>query len=388
MFQTRGRKRPLEDDSGGGGDGFGSSHGDLDGEDNEDEGRQQQHHQEQNLQLSNCQTLDLEDLAFAQGSHFMSNKRCQLPDGSLRRTHKGYEEIHVPALKPRPFAEDEKLIPIDTLPTWAQPAFDKFKSLNRIQSRLKDATLNTDQNILVCAPTGAGKTNVALLCMLREIGKHINPDGIINGDAFKIVYIAPMRSLVQEMVGSFSKRLEKYGLIVSELTGDHQLTREQINATQVIVCTPEKWDIITRKGGDRTYTQLVRLVIFDEIHLLHDDRGPVLEALVARAIRNMETTQEEVRLVGLSATLPNYKDVATFLRVDSRQGLFYFDNSFRPVPLEQKFIGITEKKVLKRFEIMNEILYEKVLANAGKSQASNAIILRNYERFTLLVKNI
>ncbi|XP_022669999.1 U5 small nuclear ribonucleoprotein 200 kDa helicase-like [Varroa jacobsoni] len=366
--ETRGRKRPLEDDSGGGGDGFGSSHGDLDGEDNEDESRQQQHHQEQNLQLSNCQTLDLEDLAFAQGSHFMSNKRCQLPDGSLRRTHKGYEEIHVPALKPRPFAEDEKLIPIDTLPTWAQPAFDKFKSLNRIQSRLKDATLNTDQNILVCAPTGAGKTNVALLCMLREIGKHINPDGIINGDAFKIVYIAPMRSLVQEMVGSFSKRLEKYGLIVSELTGDHQLTREQINATQVIVCTPEKWDIITRKGGDRTYTQLVRLVIFDEIHLLHDDRGPVLEALVARAIRNMETTQEEVRLVGLSATLPNYKDVATFLRVDSRQGLFYFDNSFRPVPLEQKFIGITEKKVLKRFEIMNEILYEKVLANAGKSQ--------------------
>jgi len=33
-------------------------------------------------------------------------------------------------------------------------------------------------------------------------------------------------------------------------------------ATQVIVCTPEKWDIITRKGGERTYTQLVRLMIF------------------------------------------------------------------------------------------------------------------------------
>ena len=33
-------------------------------------------------------------------------------------------------------------------------------------------------------------------------------------------------------------------------------------ATQIIVCTPEKWDIITRKGGERTYTQLVRLMIF------------------------------------------------------------------------------------------------------------------------------
>lgn len=52
---------------------------------------------------------------------------------------------------------------------------------------------------------GAGKTNVALMAMLREIGKHINLDGTINVDDFKIIYIAPMRSLVQEMVGSFSK---------------------------------------------------------------------------------------------------------------------------------------------------------------------------------------
>lgn len=46
---------------------------------------------------------------------------------------------------------------------------------------------------------------MALMCMLREIGKHINMDGTINVDDFKIIYIAPMRSLVQEMVGSFGK---------------------------------------------------------------------------------------------------------------------------------------------------------------------------------------
>ncbi|XP_014818267.1 PREDICTED: U5 small nuclear ribonucleoprotein 200 kDa helicase-like, partial [Calidris pugnax] len=123
-------------------------------------------------------------------------------------------------------------------------------------------------------------------------------------------------------------RLATYGINVAELTGDHQLCKEEISATQIIVCTPEKWDIITRKGGERTYTQLVRLVILDEIHLLHDDRGPVLESLVARAIRNIEMTQEDVRLVGLSATLPNYEDVATFLRVDPAKGLFYFDNRY------------------------------------------------------------
>lgn len=49
---------------------------------------------------------------------------------------------------------------------------------------------------------------------------------------------------------------------------------------------------------------------------------------MARAIRNIEMTQEDVRLIGLSATLPNYEDVATFLRVDPAKGLFYFDNRY------------------------------------------------------------
>lgn len=51
-----------------------------------------------------------------------------------------------------------------------------------------------------------------------------------------------------------------------------------------------------------------------------------MESLVARTIRNVELTQEDVRLLGLSATLPNYEDVATCLRVDPAKGLFYFDN--------------------------------------------------------------
>uniref|UniRef100_A0A8C8IAQ2 U5 small nuclear ribonucleoprotein 200 kDa helicase n=1 Tax=Oncorhynchus tshawytscha TaxID=74940 RepID=A0A8C8IAQ2_ONCTS len=318
------------------------------------------------------QLLDLEDLAFTQGSHFMANKRCQLPDGSFRKQRKGYEEVHVPALKPKPFADDEVLVTIEKLPKYAQAGFEGFKTLNRIQSKLFKTAMETDENLLVCAPTGAGKTNVALMAMLREIGKHINLDGTINLDDFKIIYVAPMRSLVQEMVGSFSKRLASYGITVSELTGDHQLCKEEINATQVIVCTPEKWDIITRKGGERTYTQLVRLIIIDEIHLLHDDRGPVLESLVARTIRNVELTQEDVRLLGLSATLPNYEDVATCLRVDPAKGLFYFDNSFRPVPLEQTYVGITEKKAIKRFQIMNEIVYEKIMEHAGKNQVRPA----------------
>ena len=59
-------------------------------------------------------------------------------------------------------------------------------------------------------------------------------------------------------------------------------------------------------------------------------------------------------MVGLSATLPNYEDVATFMRVDPANGLFFFDNSFRPVPLKQTYVGITEKKALKRFQVRGD----------------------------------
>ena len=46
----------------------------------------------------------------------------------------------------------------------------------------------------------------------------------------------------------------------------------------MVVTTPEKWDVITRKGtGDTELAQLVRLLILDEVHLLHDERGPVIE---------------------------------------------------------------------------------------------------------------
>ena len=175
-------------------------------------------------------------------------------------------------------------------------------------------------------------------------------------------------SLASEMVSNFGPRLAAFGIHVAELSGDQQLNAEQIASTQVIVTTPEKWDIVTRKSGDRTYTQLVKLVIIDEVHLLHDARGATLESIVARTIRQIESTQELIRLVGLSATLPNYEDVAMFLRVKPDKGLFYFDASFRPVPLQQQYIGITVKKAFKRSQMMNEICFQKVIAEAGKKQ--------------------
>ncbi|XP_014500879.1 DExH-box ATP-dependent RNA helicase DExH12 [Vigna radiata var. radiata] len=315
------------------------------------------------------QMLDLDNIAFAQGGLFMAKKKCDLPDGSYRHLSKGYEEIHVPALKAKALDPNEKLVKISSMPDWAQPAFKGMTQLNRVQSKVYETALFKPDNLLLCAPTGAGKTNVAVLTILQQIARHRNPeDGSIDHSAYKIVYVAPMKALVAEVVGNLSNRLQEYDVKVRELSGDQSLTRQQIEETQIIVTTPEKWDIITRKSGDRTYTQLVKLLIIDEIHLLHDNRGPVLESIVARTVRQIETTKDYIRLVGLSATLPNYEDVALFLRVDLKKGLFYFDNSYRPVPLSQQYVGITVKKPLQRFQLMNDICYEKVMAVAGKHQ--------------------
>jgi pre-mRNA-splicing helicase BRR2 len=66
--------------------------------------------------------LDLDSLTFRDGSHTMSNKKCVLPDKSWRAMKKGYEEVHVPAVR-SVIPKDEKLVPIADLPEWSHAAF-------------------------------------------------------------------------------------------------------------------------------------------------------------------------------------------------------------------------------------------------------------------------
>ncbi len=83
--------------------------------------------------------LDLEALAFAQGGHFMSNPNCTLPEGTYTVDKKGYQEVHVPALKTADMGAHERLVDIASLPEWAHAAFAGMKTLNRVQSRLYQA---------------------------------------------------------------------------------------------------------------------------------------------------------------------------------------------------------------------------------------------------------
>uniref|UniRef100_A0A8U8BH38 Activating signal cointegrator 1 complex subunit 3 n=1 Tax=Geospiza parvula TaxID=87175 RepID=A0A8U8BH38_GEOPR len=294
-------------------------------------------------------------------SAFIGGAKVFLPESVQRENNKMYEEVKIPHSEPMPIGIEEKIVYIKDLDEIGQLAFKGMKRLNRIQSIVFETAYNTNENMLICAPTGAGKTNIAMLTILHEIRQHVQ-HGVIKKDEFKIVYVAPMKALAAEMTNYFSKRLEPLGITVKELTGDMQLSKGEILRTQMLVTTPEKWDVVTRKSvGDVALSQLVKLLILDEVHLLHEDRGPVLESIVARTLRQVESTQSMIRILGLSATLPNYLDVATFLHVNPYIGLFYFDGRFRPVPLGQTFIGIKTTNKVQQLNHMDEVCYESVL---------------------------
>lgn len=170
-----------------------------------------------------------------------------------------------------------------------------------------------------------------------------------------------MKALASEITRNFSKKLDCLGVTVKEVTGDMQLTRKEISSTQILVSTPEKWDVISRKGqADNEVIDLLKLLIVDEVHLLNGDRGPVIEALVARTLRQVVSSQSLIRIIGLSATLPSYLDVARFLRVNPEVGLFFFDNRYRPVPLKQSFLAI-KSQPSDYTERLNSACFDKVI---------------------------
>ncbi|KAF3840310.1 hypothetical protein F7725_019027 [Dissostichus mawsoni] len=244
---------------------------------------------------------------------FVGGAKMMLPEGIRRDNTKMYEEVEIPPNDPMPIGFEEKPVFISELDEIAQLVFKGMKRLNRIQSLVFETAYNTNENLLICAPTGAGKTNIAMLTVLHVINQHLQPGGVIKKDEFKIVYVAPMKALAAEMTNYFGKRLEPLGITM-------------------LVTTPEKWDVVTRKSvGDVALSQIV------------------------------ESTQSMIRILGLSATLPNYLDVASFLHVNPYIGLFFFDSRFRPVPLGQTFVGVKATNKIQQLHDMEEICYNKVL---------------------------
>ncbi|KAK3381089.1 hypothetical protein B0H63DRAFT_434481 [Podospora didyma] len=214
-----------------------------------------------------------------------------------------------------------------------------YALFNAVQSKCFDPVYKSNDNVVVSAPTGSGKTAILELA----ICKLALDRGAQN---FKIVYQAPTKALCSERARDWEKKFNHMNLKCAELTGDTSPAEtRRVGEASIIITTPEKWDSITRKWQDhRRLLQMVELFLIDEVHILKDVRGATLEAVVSR----MKTIGANVRFIALSATVPNSDDIATWLGRNHTNPQLpahreTFGEEFRPVKL-QKFVHAFDVK--------------------------------------------
>ena len=88
---------------------------------------------------------------------------------------------------------------------WESLYQGKFEYFNPVQTQVFHVAYHTNNNILMCAPTGSGKTVVAELVMFRSLSKH--PER-------KVIYIAPLKALARERYRSWKEKLEPVECLV------------------------------------------------------------------------------------------------------------------------------------------------------------------------------
>ena len=238
---------------------------------------------------------------------------------------------HVP-----PVIQGIQLISTNELPDRFRSMFS-FNPFNAIQSKCYPTAYQSNDNLVVSAPTGGGKTAIFELAICRLLAGFKN-------DEYKIVYMAPTKSLCSERQRDWQTRFAALDLVCAEMTGDTDFAHlRRVQSANVVITTPEKWDSMTRQWKDHAkLMQLVKLFLIDEVHMLKDPRGATLEAVISR----MKSVGTNVRFIALSATIPNSEDIATWLgKNHTIQHLpairEEFGDEFRPVKLQKHIIGIS-----------------------------------------------
>lgn len=236
----------------------------------------------------------------------------------------------------QPMVQGIPLVPLDEMPDRLRSVF-RFPLFNAIQSKCFPTAYKSDDNLVVSAPTGGGKTAILEMAICR----------LIHGfktEQYKIVYMAPTKSLCSERQRDWQAKFVALDLMCAELTGDtDQGQLRNVQSASIVITTPEKWDSMTRKWKDQSrLMQMVKLFLIDEVHILKDSRGATLEAVVSR----MKSVGSNVRFVALSATVPNSEDIAAWLgRNHTSQHLpairEIFGEEFRPVRLQKHVVGIS-----------------------------------------------
>ncbi|KAM0687590.1 hypothetical protein COBT_001163, partial [Conglomerata obtusa] len=273
--------------------------------------------------------------------------------------NQNYVEIFIPSKKTK---IKKELISVSCLNEEHKKYFE-YKFFNPVQSEVFKTAYLTHKNFLVSAPTGCGKTDIAFLAILKAL----DSEG-------KIVIIVPMKALATEITAKIRSRLKNIKII--EYTGDTETKNAELLEAKIVISTPEKFDVSTRRMHN---SFVISLLILDEIHILHDERGSVIETIVCRTFRYVELYQKPIRIIGLSATLPNYKDISKFIKAEVT---YNFDKNYRPVPLDINLLGIrkSDEEVIEQFNDEDKIIEEiKMLQISKDSININELTYKNSE---------
>eukprot|EP00056_Hartaetosiga_gracilis_P020901 m.21836 g.21836 ORF g.21836 m.21836 type:complete len:384 (+) comp8763_c0_seq1:81-1232(+) len=209
--------------------------------------------------------------------------------------------------------------------------FFKFAHFNIMQSMCFKDLYHTDENIVISAPTGCGKTVCLELAMLKQLR-----DNTLSGVVNKMVYVAPIRALCDERYNDWKQKFKNAN--VMKVTGDSTLEDlKRVNSADIIITTPEKWDSMTRQWKENSkIAKSVSLLLIDEVHLVGDmSRGHVLEVIATRMKTIARDGAQRLRIVAVSATIPNAEDVAVWLKGEGKPfaKTHIIPAEFRPVPL-------------------------------------------------------
>ena len=232
----------------------------------------------------------------------------------------------------------------------------------------KDACkcIENRESVVVCAPTGAGKTVIAEYAIQLALE---------NGE--RIFYTTPLKALSNQKFYDFSRKYgaEKVGL----LTGDTSINRNG----QIVVMTTEVFRNMlycTNFGSITDNMQSVKYVVLDEVHYMNDEqRGTVWEESIIYC-------PTDVQIIALSATVANAKQLTEWINtVHSKTTLI--DTDFRPVPLRYYYFDSSQPDKLLPLIAPNGGLNKKIRPEKrdfrrgprGKSQQKSHVkdVIRN-----------